>query len=208
MKEMEESYNKINKEFNICKEKHNLNDKEINNKSEELTKMNIELNKYKEENELKTEEINKLKNEIDELKNNLEEIQEKYEKIDNYEKEINELKENKMLMFNELNQYEEQCTNYEKQINELKEKRREELIFKIENERLKKELEDTNQKMINTNDENKKLIDKFHEEAMNAKLKLANDNYQNQEETMKLKRQVKRLSVKLEGMGVNINQLK
>ena len=145
-----------------------------------------------------------MKEEITELNNNLDECKGKCDKVENYENEINELKENKISMFSELNKYEEQCNKYEKEINELKEIISREGNLNIENEKLKKELENINQNMI----ENKKLIDKYHEEAMNAKLQLANANYDSQEEIMKLKRIVKKLTTKLEGMGVNINDIK
>jgi hypothetical protein len=73
---------------------------------------------------------------------------------------------------------------------------------------MKKELNDINQKIIEKNNENKELIDKYQEEAMNAKLKLANVNMESQEEIMKLKRLIKKLSTKLESMGVKVSDLK
>ena len=73
---------------------------------------------------------------------------------------------------------------------------------------MKKELNDINQKIIEKSNENKELIDKYQEEAMNAKLKLANVNMESQEEIMKLKRLIKKLSTKLESMGVKVSDLK
>ena len=75
-------------------------------------------------------------------------------------------------------------------------------------ENLKKELDDLKKQIDDKNNENKQLMDKYHEEAMNAKFQLADEHIKAEEELMKLKRQIKKLTTKLEGMGINVNDLK
>ncbi len=53
-----------------------------------------------------------------------------------------------------------------------------------------------------------KEIEKLSEEASQAKLQLATDSFEKQEEIMRLKRIVKKYQTKLESMGVNINSIK
>ena len=51
-------------------------------------------------------------------------------------------------------------------------------------------------------------MEKLREEASQAKLQLATDSFEKQEEIIKLKRFVKKYQTKLESMGVNINSIK
>ena len=53
-----------------------------------------------------------------------------------------------------------------------------------------------------------KEMEKLREEASQAKLQLATDSFEKQEEIIKLKRFVKKYQTKLESMGVNINSIK
>ena len=51
-------------------------------------------------------------------------------------------------------------------------------------------------------------MEKLREEVSAAKLQLATDSFEKQEEIMKLKRTVKKYQTKLESMGVNVNSIK
>ena len=51
-------------------------------------------------------------------------------------------------------------------------------------------------------------MEKLREEASAAKLQLATDSFEKQEEIMKLKRLCKKFETKLKSMGVNINSIK
>ena len=70
------------------------------------------------------------------------------------------------------------------------------------NEKLKKELEDIKLKM----EEDKVLMNQYREEAVNAKVEMANQNYDSQVQLMKLKKRIKRLATKLEEKGVNVKE--
>ena len=90
------------------------------------------------------------------------------------------------------------------------------LKIKIElNEKLQKELNELNKKMEEKESKEKekaaeieKEMEKLREEASQAKLQLATDSFEKQEEIIKLKRFVKKYQTKLESMGVNINSIK
>ena len=83
------------------------------------------------------------------------------------------------------------------------------------NEKLQKELNELNKKMEEKESKEKekaaeieKEMEKLREEASQAKLQLATDSFEKQEEIIKLKRFVKKYQTKLESMGVNINSIK
>ena len=56
--------------------------------------------------------------------------------------------------------------------------------------------------------EREKEMEKLREEASAAKLQLATDSFEKQEEIMKLKRICKKYETKLKAMGVNLTTLK
>ena len=61
---------------------------------------------------------------------------------------------------------------------------------------------------MNDNDKDKeyqKLIERLKEEAIEAKMKLANSNYENDRKNMKLKRQVEKLVTVLGSYGVKVD---
>ena len=81
--------------------------------------------------------------------------------------------------------------------------------------KLQKELNELNKKMEEKESKEKekaaeieKEMEKLREEASQAKLQLATDSFEKQEEIIKLKRFVKKYQTKLESMGVNINSIK
>ena len=87
------------------------------------------------------------------------------------------------------------------------------------NEKLQKELNELKKKMREKDEQDKekemekekereKELEKLREEASQAKLQLATDSFEKQEEIMKLKRIIKKYQVKLESMGVNVNSIK
>ena len=55
-------------------------------------------------------------------------------------------------------------------------------------------------------EEDKELMNHYHEEAINAKVEMANQNYDSQVMLMKLKRRIKRLTTKLGEKGVNVKE--
>ena len=89
----------------------------------------------------------------------------------------------------------------EKEINELRQKNE-------ERENKEKEKEQEKEKENQKIKEMEKEIEKLSEEASQAKLQLATDSFEKQEEIMRLKRIVKKYQTKLESMGVNINSIK
>ena len=83
------------------------------------------------------------------------------------------------------------------------------------NEKLQKEMNEMNKKMEEKEAKEKekekeieKEMEKLREEASQAKLQLATDSFEKQEEIMKLKRLVSKYQTKLKSMGVNINSIK
>jgi len=72
------------------------------------------------------------------------------------------------------------------------------------NEKLKKELEDMKLKMKEDNE----LMIQYREAAVNAKVEMANQNYDSQVQLMKLKKRIKRLATKLGEKGVDVKESK
>ena len=75
-------------------------------------------------------------------------------------------------------------------------------------EEKEKEREVEKQKEKEKEIEREKEMEKLREEASAAKLQLATDSFEKQEEIMKLKRLCKKFETKLKSMGVNINSIK
>ena len=113
---------------------------------------------------------------------------------------------------NELKAYKGEVDKIKKSIGLMKDN----LKIKTElNEKLQKELNELNKKMEEKESKEKekaaeieKEMEKLREEASQAKLQLATDSFEKQEEIIKLKRFVKKYQTKLESMGVNINSIK
>ena len=79
------------------------------------------------------------------------------------------------------------------------------------NEKLQKELNELRRKNEEREEQEKereKELEKLREEVSAAKLQLATDSFEKQEEKMKKKRTVKKYQTKLESMGVNVNSIK
>ena len=89
----------------------------------------------------------------------------------------------------------------QKELNELRRKN-EEREEQEEKEKEKQKEKEEKEK------EREKELEKLREEVSAAKLQLATDSFEKQEEIMKLKRTVKKYQTKLESMGVNVNSIK
>ena len=175
----------------------NLTKKPEKNKDE-----NISLNENKKENigdknnlknveknlDINNEKINLLNVEITNLK----------EKNEEYKIEIKE-KDNLIEQFREeINFYINEKENAELKMNE---------INKI-HEILQSELEDIKKSIKEKEDFNNDIINNLKEEAIEAKIKFANSNYQNDIKYMKLKKHFDKLIETLDSIGIKVKDLK
>ena len=71
-----------------------------------------------------------------------------------------------------------------------------------------KELENMKKKMEQDKKENDEIIEKLTQEATQAKVALANSSYENEDKMMELKVKIKKLTTKLESMGVKPKDIK
>jgi len=160
-----------------------LNENIKENKSDETN-----LKKEEKNININNEQINLMSEEI----NNLKERNEKY-KIEIKEKEnlIEELRE-------EINFYIKEKEGAEYKINE---------INKI-HEILQNELEDIKKSIKEKEDFNNDIINNLKEEAIQAKVKFANSNYQNDIKYMKLKKHFDKLISTLDSAGIKVKEIK
>ena len=175
----------------------NLTKKPEKNKDE-----NISLNENKKENigdknnlknveknlDINNEKINLLNVEITNLKEKNEEYKIEIKEKDNL---IEQLRE-------EINFYINEKENAELKMNE---------INKI-HEILQSELEDIKKSIKEKEDFNNDIINNLKEEAIEAKIKFANSNYQNDIKYMKLKKHFDKLIETLDSIGIKVKDLK
>ena len=175
----------------------NLTKKPEKNKDE-----NISLNENKKENigdknnlknveknlDINNEKINLLNVEITNLKEKNEEYKIEIKEKDNL---IEQLRE-------EINFYINEKENAELKMNE---------INKI-HEILQSELEDIKKSIKEKEDFNNDIINNLKEEAIEAKVKFANSNYQNDIKYMKLKKHFDKLIETLDSIGIKVKDLK
>ena len=175
----------------------NLTKKPEKNKDE-----NISLNENKKENigdknnlknveknlDINNEQINLLNVEITNLKEKNEEYKIEIKEKDNL---IEQLRE-------EINFYINEKENAELKMNE---------INKI-HEILQSELEDIKKSIKEKEDFNNDIINNLKEEAIEAKVKFANSNYQNDIKYMKLKKHFDKLIETLDSIGIKVKDLK
>ena len=175
----------------------NLTKKPEKNKDE-----NISLNENKKENigdknnlknveknlDINNEQINLLNAEIINLKEKNEEYKIEIKEKDNL---IEQLRE-------EINFYINEKENAELKMNE---------INKI-HEILQNELEDIKKSIKEKEDFNNDIINNLKEEAIEAKVKFANSNYQNDIKYMKLKKHFDKLIETLDSIGIKVKDLK
>ena len=175
----------------------NLTKKPEKNKNE-----NISLNENKKENigdknnlknveknlDINNEKINLLNVEITNLKEKNEEYKIEIKEKDNL---IEQLRE-------EINFYINEKENAELKMNE---------INKI-HEILQSELEDIKKSIKEKEDFNNDIINNLKEEAIEAKIKFANSNYQNDIKYMKLKKHFDKLIETLDSIGIKVKDLK
>ena len=175
----------------------NLTKKPEKNKDE-----NISLNENKKENigdknnlknveknlDINNEKINLLNVEITNLKEKNEEYKIEIKEKDNL---IEQLRE-------EINFYINEKENAELKMNE---------INKI-HEILQNELEDIKKSIKEKEDFNNDIINNLKEEAIEAKIKFANSNYQNDIKYMKLKKHFDKLIETLDSIGIKVKDLK
>ena len=175
----------------------NLTKKPEKNKDE-----NISLNENKKENigdknnlknveknlDINNEQINLLNAEITNLKEKNEEYKIEIKEKDNL---IEQLRE-------EINFYINEKENAELKMNE---------INKI-HEILQSELEDIKKSIKEKEDFNNDIINNLKEEAIEAKIKFANSNYQNDIKYMKLKKHFDKLIETLDSIGIKVKDLK
>ena len=175
----------------------NLTKKPEKNKDE-----NISLNENKKENigdknklknveknlDINNEKINLLNVEITNLKEKNEEYKIEIKEKDNL---IEQLRE-------EINFYINEKENAELKMNE---------INKI-HEILQSELEDIKKSIKEKEDFNNDIINNLKEEAIEAKVKFANSNYQNDIRYMKLKKHFDKLIETLDSIGIKVKDLK
>ena len=175
----------------------NLTKKPEKNKDE-----NILLNENKKENigdknnlknveknlDINNEKINLLNEEIINLKEKNEEYKIEIKEKDNL---IEQLRE-------EINFYINEKENAELKMNE---------INKI-HEILQSELEDIKKSIKEKEDFNNDIINNLKEEAIEAKIKFANSNYQNDIKYMKLKKHFDKLIETLDSIGIKVKDLK
>ena len=175
----------------------NLTKKPEKNKDE-----NISLNENKNENiddknnlknveknlDINNEKINLLNVEITNLKEKNEEYKIEIKEKDNL---IEQLRE-------EINFYINEKENAELKMNE---------INKI-HEILQSELEDIKKSIKEKEDFNNDIINNLKEEAIEAKVKFANSNYQNDIKYMKLKKHFDKLIETLDSIGIKVKDLK
>ena len=175
----------------------NLTKKPEKNKDE-----NISLNENKKENigdknnlknveknlDINNEKINLLNVEITNLKEKNEEYKIEIKEKDNL---IEQLRE-------EINFYINEKENAELKMNE---------INKI-HEILQSELEDIKKSIKEKEDFNNDIINNLKEEAIEAKIKFANSNYQNDIKYMKLKKHFDKLIEILDSIGIKVKDLK
>ena len=175
----------------------NLTKKPEKNKDE-----NISLNENKKENigdknnlknveknlDVNNEQINLLNVEITNLKEKNEEYKIEIKEKDNL---IEQLRE-------EINFYINEKENAELKMNE---------INKI-HEILQNELEDIKKSIKEKEDFNNDIINNLKEEAIEAKIKFANSNYQNDIKYMKLKKHFDKLIETLDSIGIKVKDIK
>ena len=175
----------------------NLTKKPEKNKDE-----NISLNENKKENigdknnlknveknlDINNEKINLLNVEITNLKEKNEEYKREIKEKDNL---IEQLRE-------EINFYINEKENAELKMNE---------INKI-HEILQSELEDIKKSIKEKEDFNNDIINNLKEEAIEAKIKFANSNYQNDIKYMKLKKHFDKLIETLDSIGIKVKDIK
>lgn len=174
---------------NIIEKNKKALQKSLNEMQQEQEKKIGEINNINEKQiNLLNEEITNLKNEISDLK----EINEKYK---------NEIKEKENL----INQLTEENNFYIKEKNDTEKKLLE--INKI-HEILQNELEDIKKFIKMKEDSNNEIINNLKEEAIEAKIKYANTNYENDVKYMKLKKQFDKLISTLHSFGIKVKEIK
>ena len=174
----------------------------LTKKPEKNKDQNISLNENKKENigdknnlknveknlDINNEKINLLNVEITNLKEKNEEYKIEIKEKDNL---IEQLRE-------EINFYINEKENAELKMNE---------INKI-HEILQSELEDIKKSIKEKEDFNNDIINNLKEEAIEAKIKFANSNYQNDIKYMKLKKHFDKLIETLDSIGIKVKDLK
>jgi N-dimethylarginine dimethylaminohydrolase len=73
---------------------------------------------------------------------------------------------------------------------------------------LQNEIDQIKEKLNAKEKQNKELIDNMKKEAIDAKVKLADSNYENDKKYMKLKKQFEKLLSALESFGVTVKEIK
>ena len=167
-----------NKDKNIS-----LNENKKENIGDENNLKNVEKNL-----DINNEQINLLNVEITNLKEKNEEYKIEIKEKDNL---IEQLRE-------EINFYINEKENAELKMNE---------INKI-HEILQSELEDIKKSIKEKEDFNNDIINNLKEEAIEAKVKFANSNYQNDIRYMKLKKHFDKLIETLDSIGIKVKDLK
>ena len=174
----------------------------LTKKPEKNKDQNISLNENKKENigdknnlknveknlDINNEKINLLNVEITNLKEKNEEYKIEIKEKDNL---IEQLRE-------EINFYINEKENAELKMNE---------INKI-HEILQNELEDIKKSIKEKEDFNNDIINNLKEEAIEAKVKFANSNYQNDIKYMKLKKHFDKLIETLDSIGIKVKDIK
>ena len=127
--------------------------------------------------------------------NYINELKEKNEIINKLEEEYNLYKNDSEKNKNELNQIISNETEKNKDI-----------IKK--NKELQNEIDQIKEKLNAKEKQNKELIDNMKKEAIDAKVKLADSNYENDKKYMKLKKQFEKLLSALESFGVTVKEIK
>ena len=187
---------------------------ELEKNKEIIINLNKDLEKYKNENITSLKEI---KNENNAQENNLNRKEEK--SIDINEEQIN-LRNEQMNNLKEINEeYKKEIKEKENLIDQLYEKINfyikekedaEQKIIHINaiHERLQNELGDIKKSIKEKEDYNNNLINYLKEEAIEAKVKFANSNYESDNKYMKLKRRFDKLIAKLNSLGLTVKEIK
>ena len=200
-----------------------INKKDEYNKSVENIHVKEELKLIKDENSKLIEEIRKNKKIIINLEKSIEEKNNENKKLE----ELNSVNDKKInLLDEEIKSFKKSNEKYindikikENKISELKEeidyyiKDKEESEKKISNinkihEILKNELEEIKKSIKEKEDYNNDIINNLKEEAIEAKVKYANEYYKSDVKYMKLKKQFDNLITTLDSLGIKVKEIK
>ena len=191
-----------------------LKDKEVNNLKEKVIALEKEVADDK-------KELEKLKETLIELEKNqkimeekealykqkqLEEFNKKLKEIDDLNKIIEEKVEFNKKLENENNLCKEEIDRNKNEIDELNKKSEELQNILKEKDEINKKLESDYNSLEKENNNNKNIINKLNSEVSQTKVALANITFEREEEINELRVKVRKLTTKLESMGVKFKK--